>query len=83
MTTEQLTRTTQTAVTVHDLQLITIEHQPRERAVQCAGCGAGNQWQAQHGYCDRCITRGLLRTTCGCREGVLAAQAEKERGTDA
>ncbi len=78
MTTEQLNHTTRTAQLPDRLDIV-VEHQPRERAVQCVGCGARDQWQAQHGYCDRCIARGLLRTTCGCREGVLAAQAEKER----
>lgn len=54
---------------------VLVEHQPRERAIRCTGCGAGNQWDAQHGYCNSCIDRGRLHTSCRCSEGVRAAQA--------
>lgn len=72
MNTLETTRTEQLANTLD----IVVEHQPRERAIHCTGC-ATLTWQAQHGYCDDCIRRGHLRTTCACREGVLAAHVQQ------
>lgn len=69
--------TTRPAQTPDTLQVL-IEHQPREREVQCHTCGA-RTFDAQHGICDRCIDAGRLTTTCTCREGIRAAQVATEK----
>jgi hypothetical protein len=59
---------------------VQVVHQPRERSVQCSGCGAKDQWDAQHGYCGRCIDRGHLTTRCRCAEGIRATQVAARLG---